>query len=177
MLFCASWRLLENVHPTQQDTVWKTSLFLLNKSTLCLHRCFLLGTSKSWLLFLSPGGDDKALAPFVSCLCRSRRQEAAEHRAEEYGDRPGGGDEELDDAAGEPGVHRRQHEQLQLGRKVSGAGCDLHPPAPRPCALTKPRSHSLQHLLSSHWLVCCQEDFCSAATENRDVSGFSFQGK
>lgn len=63
-----------------------------------------------------------SLSPPLSPLYRSRREKVAQHHPEEHGDRLGGGDEEPYDTAGQPGVHRRQHEQLQLRRKVSTAG-------------------------------------------------------
>lgn len=52
---------------------------------------------------------------------RSRRQEVTQHDPEEHGDGAGGGDAQQDDSPGQPGVHRRQHEQLQLGGKVRRA--------------------------------------------------------
>lgn len=57
------------------------------------------------------------------CACRSRRKEVTQHDSEEHRDGPGGGDEEQDDSAGQQGVHRRQHEQLQLRGKVRT--CDI----------------------------------------------------
>ncbi len=53
------------------------------------------------------------------CLCRSRREEAAQHYPEEHGDRTGRRDEKQNDQAGQPRIRWRQHEQLQLRGKVS----------------------------------------------------------
>lgn len=57
------------------------------------------------------------------CICRSRRKEAAQHYPEEHGDGTGRRDEKQDDQAGQPWIHRRKHEQLQLRGKVSSKTC------------------------------------------------------
>lgn len=53
------------------------------------------------------------------CLCRSRRKEAAQHCPEEHRDGPGRRDAKPNDPTGQPRIHWRQHEQLQLWGKVS----------------------------------------------------------
>lgn len=69
------------------------------------------------------------------CLdSRGWSQKAAQQHPEEHGDWHRGGDEDQDHPAGQPGVHRRQHQQQQLRRHVrhrgaTGAGDPTAAPA------------------------------------------------
>lgn len=63
---------------------------------------------------------NKHLELLLLSLARVRPQEVEKHHPEKHRDRNGSWDEE-DGEAAKPGVHGRQHQQLQLRGKVSGS--------------------------------------------------------
>lgn len=65
---------------------------------------------------------DLTLFPFCASGGHRRdHQEAAQQHPAEHGDRHRGGDAQSGHAPGQPGVHRREHQQQQLRRDVRAA--------------------------------------------------------